>query len=146
MTDPRLSFQKYESLQAVLNWFAVALMLAAGVILWMVEAPVTTPEFMVATTVPLLIRLFARRPRAPAGARLLAMSVNWLAAVLVGGLAAAAFTGIGGTYALFPLLGCAAFLYYWNAVGLALTCLGEASATVAQLTGAAKRNARQDRA
>lgn len=123
MSDPRLSFQKYESLQAVLNWFAVALMLAAGVILVVAEAPVATPEFMLATTVPLLVRLFARRPRAPAGARLLAMSINWIAAVLAGGLAAAAFTGIGGTYALFPLLGCAAFLYYWNAVGLALASI-----------------------
>jgi len=119
--DPRLTWRKYENLQAVLNWFAVALMLGAWLILLVDDAPITTPNLMIASTVPLLIRLFARRPQAPAGARFLALALNWLAAVVVGALAAAAFTGIGGTAALFPLLGCAAILYYWNAAGLALT-------------------------
>ena len=123
MNDPRLTSQKYESLQAVLNWYAVALMLTAWIILEVVDAPITTPNLMIASTVPLLIRLFARRPEAPAGARLLALGLNWVAAVLVGGLAGAAFTGIGGTYTLFPLLACAALLYCWNAAGLVLASL-----------------------
>ena len=118
MRDPRFAPPKYESLQAVLNWFAVALMLTAGIILAVDDAPITTPNLLIASTAPLLIRLFAFRPRAPEGARLLALASNWIAAVLVGGLAGAAFTGIGGTYALFPLLGCAAVLYCWNAAGL----------------------------
>ena len=123
MSDPRASSQKYETLQAVLNWFAVALMLTAGIILAAADAPITTPNLMIASTVPLLIRLFAHRPGAPAGARLLALGLNWVAAVLVGALAGAAFTGIGGTYGLFPLLGCAALLYCWNAAGLVLASL-----------------------
>jgi len=123
VNDPRLTSQKYESLQAVLNWYAVALMLTASIILAVADAPITTPNLMIASTVPLLIRLFARRPEAPAGARLLALGLNWVAAVLVGGLAGAAFTGIGGTYTLFPLLGCAALLYCWNAAGLVLASL-----------------------
>jgi hypothetical protein len=123
VNDPRLTSQKYESLQAVLNWYAVALMLTAWIILAVADAPNTTPNLMIASTVPLLIRLFARRPEAPAGARLLALGLNWVAAVLVGALAGAAFTGIGGTYTLFPLLGCAALLYCWNAAGLVLASL-----------------------
>jgi hypothetical protein len=124
VSDPHLTWRKYESVQAVLNWFAVALLLTAWVILMAVDEPITTPNLMIASTVPFLIQLFARRPKAPAGARLLALALNWVAAVLVGVLAGAAFTGIGETYALFPLLGCAALLYYWNAAGLVLASLG----------------------
>ncbi len=123
MSDPRRTWQKYESLQAVLNWYAVALMLSAGTILAVADAPITTPNLMIAATVPFLIRIFAHRPKAPAGARLLALGLNWVAAVLVGALAGAAFTGIGGTYPLFPLLGCAALLYCWNAAGLVFSSL-----------------------
>lgn len=123
MIDPRRSWQKYESLQAILNWFAVALLLTAWIVLAAGDEPVTTPTFMIASTAPLLIRLFAFHPRARAGARLFALGLNWVAAVLVGILAGAAFTGIGGTYALFPLLGCAALLYCWNAAGLAFASL-----------------------
>jgi FtsH-binding integral membrane protein len=111
VSDPRLTWRKYESVQAVLNWFAVALLLTAWVILMAVDEPITTPNLMIASTVPFLIQLFARRPKAPAGARLLALALNWVAAV-------------GETYALFPLLGCAALLYYWNAAGLVLASLG----------------------
>lgn len=123
MSDTRPSWQRYDSLQAVLNWFAVALMLTAWVILAAAEAPITAPAFMIATTVPFLIRLLAYRPQARPGARLLALGLNWVAAVLVGALAGAAFTGIGGTSALFPLLGFAALLYFWNAAGLVLASL-----------------------
>jgi hypothetical protein len=123
VSDPRLTSQKYESLQVVLNWYAVALMLTAWIILAVADAPITTPNLMIACTVPLLIRLFGRRPEAPAGARFLALGLNWVAAVLVGGLAGAAFTGIGDTYPLFPLLGCAALLYCWNAAGLVFASL-----------------------
>ena len=123
VSDPRFAPRRYESLQAVLNWFAVALMLIAWIILAVADAPITTPNLMIASTVPLLFRLFACRPQAPQGARLLALALNWIAAVLVGGLAGAAFTGINGTYQLFPLLGCAAVLYCWNAAGLVLASL-----------------------
>jgi FtsH-binding integral membrane protein len=123
VSDPRHHWRKYESLQAVFNWFAVALMLTAWAVLTATDAPVTTPSFMIASTVPYLVRLFARRPEAPPGAHLLALALNWLAAVIVGVLAGVAFTGIGGTYPLFPLLGCAALLYYWNAAGLVLASL-----------------------
>jgi FtsH-binding integral membrane protein len=124
VSDPRLTWRKYESVQAVLNWFAVALLLTAWVILMAADEPIATPNLIIASTVPLFIQLFARRRKASAGARLLALALNWLAAVLVGVLAGAAFTGIAGTYALFPLLGCAALLYYWNAAELVLASLG----------------------
>lgn len=88
------------------------------------DEPITTPNLMVASAVPFLIYLFARWPNASARARLLALALNWVAAVLVGVLAGAAFTGIGETYALFPLLGCAALLCYWNAAVLVLASLG----------------------
>jgi hypothetical protein len=112
---------RYEAIQAVLNWFAVALMLIAWIILTVADRPITPPSSIIASTVPLLVHLFARRTSSSEGARLLALATNWIAAVLVGGLAGAAFTGFGGAHALFPLLASAAALYYWNAAVLFLT-------------------------
>ncbi len=110
-------------IQPILNWFGVALMTLGAVILALTGSAVATPGFMLTAAAPLLCHLFARRREASDGTRVLAMAVNWIAAVLVGSLAAVALTGISEASALFPLLGCAAALYGWNAVGPALTRL-----------------------
>jgi len=109
-----------EVLQRIFNWFVLALMLFGAAVLVMTGTRILSPTFMLVAAMPLLVQLVARPPDAPAGLRLLAMAVNWVAAVLVGSLAAVALTGIGGNFDLFPLLGGAAVLYGWNALSVAL--------------------------
>ena len=112
-----------EVLQRIFNWFALALMFLGAAVLVVTGTRILSPGFMLLAAVPLLVQLLARPPNAPAGLRVLAMAVNWVAAVLVGSLTAVALTGIGGTFDLYPLLGGAAVLYGWNAVSLATTSI-----------------------
>jgi hypothetical protein len=105
--------------QRIFNWFALGLMLLSAAALLLSDTRILPPNFMLIATVSLLVQLFARAPNAPVGLRLMAMAVNWVAAVLVGSLAAVALTGIGGTFGLCPFLGSAAVLYGWNAVSVA---------------------------
>lgn len=104
-------------LQKISNWFVLALLMLAANLLAAMHSPVVGPRFMLVAAVPLLIEIWASGVRSR-GLRLLSMAVNWVAAVVMASLAAAAFTGIGGTFALFPILGVAAALYAWNAIGL----------------------------
>jgi hypothetical protein len=110
-------------LQRILNWFGLALMLVGAVALVVTGTRVLSPNFMLLAALPLLVQLLNRGAHAPTGLRLLAMAINWIAAVLVGSLAAVALTGIGGNFGLYPLLGAAAVLYGWNAVSVAVTAL-----------------------
>jgi hypothetical protein len=109
--------------QQVLNWFGIALLVLAAAVLARAEAAAASPAFMLLWTAPLLAHLCATRAGAPSAVRVLAMGANWVAGVLAGSLAAAAFIGMRGTHPLFPLLGCAALLFVWNAIRLAATSL-----------------------
>lgn len=107
-------------LQKISNWFVLALLMLAADLLSASRTPVVAPGFMLMAALPLLVELLASGVRSRAGLRLLAMAVNWIATVLMASLAAAAFTGIGGTSGLFPILAVAASLYAWNAIGLCM--------------------------
>ena len=110
-----------EVLHRIFNSFALAVMLLGAAVLLLSDSPVLPPHFMLVATVPLLVQLFARTPDAPVALRVLAMTTNWVAAVLAGSLAAVALTGIGDAVGLTPMLGSAAALYGWNAVSMAAT-------------------------
>lgn len=107
-------------LQKISNWFVLVLMVVAADLLSITSAPIIAPRFVLIATVPLLVEILASRTRPSPGLRLLAMAVNWVAAVLMTSLAAAALTGIGGTSGLAPMLGVAAGLYVWNAIALCI--------------------------
>lgn len=106
-------------LQRILNWFGVTLVPSAGAVLVLTGAVEAIPGLMLVATVPLITRLAAASPAAPEALRLLAVAANWTGMVLAGSLAAAAATGVGGAFPFFPILGCAAGLYAWNAATLA---------------------------
>jgi hypothetical protein len=106
--------------QRIFNYFAVALMLVGAAAVVFSNTRVLSPTFMLVAAVPFLVQLLARTPDAPAGLRLAAMALNWIAAVLVGSLAGAALTGIGGAFGLVPIFGSATALYVWNAVSIAI--------------------------
>lgn len=108
-------------LQRIVNWFALALMLVGTASLVLSDTRVLPPSFLLVATVPLLVQLLAGAPNASTGLRVAAMALNWVAAILVGSLAAVALTGFGGTFQLSPLLGSAALVYGWNALSVAMT-------------------------